>query len=242
MAVGQRLVAAPRPSRAARARCPKAAAARALRAERVMAARSALRTGSLVCQSKPRGTVTLIRRCGYTDRARSLSERFLLDRARSTCSAETMPSPVVCLSRQMMWPEFSPPSCQPLAQLLQHVAVADLGARERNARARQRLLEAEVGHQRAGEPALATPAPLVSRRDHVQQLVAVVERPRDPPSLRGRRRRRARCRDRPVPAHLRRPGSRMRRAETVVDVEAVGLDAHGDHVRARSWKTCGATL
>ena len=35
--------------------------------------------------------------------------------ALSTCRAETMPSPVVCLSRQMRCPEFSPPSCQPLS-------------------------------------------------------------------------------------------------------------------------------
>ena len=74
-----------------------------------------------------------------------------------------------------MWPEFSPPSSQRFSlQLLQHVAVADRGAIERDAFARQRLLEAEVGHQRADDAARQRLAAPIVHRDHVEQLVAVV--------------------------------------------------------------------
>ena len=55
----------------------------------------------------------------------------------STCSALTRPSPVVVLSRHSRCPEVSPPSTPAvLAQQLQHVAVADLGAQELDALAR----------------------------------------------------------------------------------------------------------
>src|SRR5688572_14232354 len=69
-------------------------------------------------QSKPRGTATLSSTCGYitSSAVSSASERPDSRIASSTCSAETMPSPVVCLSRQMTCPEFSPPSCQPFSR------------------------------------------------------------------------------------------------------------------------------
>ena len=76
-----------------------------------------------------------------------------------------------------MWPEFSPPSSQRLLlQLLEHVPVADFRARQRDALARQRVLEAEVAHQRADDTAVGDLPALVVGGDHVQQLVAVVER------------------------------------------------------------------
>ncbi len=50
-----------------------------------------------------------------------------------------------------------------LVHLLEHVAVADLRASERDARARERLLEAEVAHQRADDAAVELAAPLRSR-------------------------------------------------------------------------------
>ncbi len=56
----------------------------------------------------------------------------------STCSADTMPSPVVLRSRHRMCPDPSPPTSQlALLQLFENVAVADLRSRERNRQPRQ---------------------------------------------------------------------------------------------------------
>src|SRR6185503_7231412 len=59
----------------------------------------------------------------------------------------------------------------------QHVAVAHGAALQRNAAAVERLLEAEVAHQRADDAAGGGTAPPVVERDHVEQLVAVVDAP-----------------------------------------------------------------
>ena len=83
---------------------------------------------------------TLISVCGNSVTPASSSRQRSARCARSACStcrALTMPSPVVCLSSASRWPEPSPPSSQPrFAQLLEHVAVADLGAHELDAAAR----------------------------------------------------------------------------------------------------------
>ena len=134
-----------------------------------------------------------------------------------------------------MWPEFSPPRSQPLClQLLQHVAVADRGALERDALPRQRLLETEVGHQRADDTAGERLAAVIVHRDHIEQLVAVVraavavdhqqaiavavERDADVG---------------PVRDHRRLQVLRLRRADSVIDVEPVRLRADGDDVGAQ---------
>ncbi len=73
-------------------------------------------------------------------------------------------SPVLCLSRQMHVARVLAAE-QPaaLGHLLQHVAVANLRALERDALTSQRLLEAQVAHQRADDAAQRDPAPLVLR-------------------------------------------------------------------------------
>src|SRR5260221_11618497 len=78
------------------------------------ASRFAFATAGCFCQSKPLATRTLTSSCGKSASPRhNFGSVVALARiAESTCKAETMPSPVVCLSRQMMCPEFSPPSCQ----------------------------------------------------------------------------------------------------------------------------------
>ncbi len=78
-----------------------------------------------------------------------------------------------------MWPEFSPPSSHPRRlHLLEHVAVADLRARERDVlRAPSACSNPRLLISVPTTPPLATLAALVVGRDHVQQLVAVVERP-----------------------------------------------------------------
>src|SRR5512145_2606298 len=67
----------------------------------------------------PRGTATFSSTCGNitSSAVSSASARRDSRMAPSTCSADTMPSPVVCLSRQIRWPEFSPPSCHPLSRI-----------------------------------------------------------------------------------------------------------------------------
>ena len=57
---------------------------------------------------------------------------------------------------------------------LQHVAVAHGCALEGDALAPERLLQAEVGHQRADHAPREAAATAVVHRDHVEQLVAVV--------------------------------------------------------------------
>ena len=74
-----------------------------------------------------------------------------------------------------MWPGILAADLPaPFPELFQHVAVADRGAVERDAFARQRLLEAEIRHQRADDAARQRLAPPIIHRDHVEELVAVV--------------------------------------------------------------------
>ena len=61
-----------------------------------------------------------------------------------------------------------------LVHPLQHVAVADRGALERDTRAGQCLLEAEVAHLRADDATGQGAARAVIHRNHVEELVAVV--------------------------------------------------------------------
>ena len=188
-------------------------------------------------QSLPGSTRTLINVCGNsaTPRSRSANERPLRRTACSTCSALTMPSPVVWRSSASKCPEPSPPSSQPRAdQLLEHVAVADLGAHERHAALAQRDLHRHVGHQRADhaiERAAPAPGGRPPARRAARRRCRAARRHR--PSARGRHRRRARCRSR--------RGARLPRATSargavapnaVVDVQAVGLAADRDDLGA----------
>ena len=130
---------------------------------------------------------------------RACAER--LPRARSTSStssALTMPSPVLARSRHRMWPDVSPPSTPPCAfSMLQHVAVADVGAQELHAELGHRALDAEVRHQRADHRAAQHDRAVSHRAPGCR-----AGRRRRParrarrPSARDRRRRRTRCRDR----------------------------------------------
>ena len=82
------------------------------------------------------------------------------------------------------------------AQLLEHVAVADVRDRHRHARLLHRRVKAVVGHHRHRHAvAVEPPAVAQVKRRERQQLVAVDDLPeRDRPRARGRRRRRRRSR------------------------------------------------
>src|SRR5438105_5985300 len=60
-------------------------------------------------------------------------------------------------------------------ELLEHVSVADPDALENDAGAHEGVLEAEIAHQRADDAARQHAAPLVVARDHVEELIAVVD-------------------------------------------------------------------
>ncbi len=62
-----------------------------------------------------------------------------------------------------------------LAQFLQHIAVADLGAHELDALALQRQFDRHIGHQRADHAGNAVSTGDAVLHDRIQQLVAVVE-------------------------------------------------------------------
>ncbi len=98
---------------------------------------------------------------------------------------------------------------------------------------RERLLESEVRHQRADDAAGMHAAPPVVHRDHVQQLVAVVDAAvlvGDQQAVAVAVERDAEVRR--VVLHLLGEEPRMRRADAGVDVEAVGFDADGDDLGA----------
>ena len=171
---------APRPSRAPPARCPTRGSApgRSSPSSRSTSARrSASAAVRLPVGARPQAHVDQRLR-KEVDAGEQVGERPAASGRppRSTISALTMPSPVVWRSSASRWPEPSPPSCQPRCeQLLEDVAVADLGAHDVDAAPAQRLLDAEVGHQRADDA--RAPAALVEAvgGHHVEQLVAVVE-------------------------------------------------------------------
>ena len=119
-----------------------------------------------------------------------------------------------------------------VAHLLEHVAVADRCADERDSEIAEIALEAEIGHHgcddaRFREAAVGLPA----FRDHRQQLVAVDDVPAlvDDEHAVGI----AIQRDADIGAHFLHLLAKRRglgRAAFVVDVEAVGLDPHRDHL------------
>ena len=59
-------------------------------------------------------------------------------------------------------------------QTFQHVAIAHSGAFQRDG-ADEGLLEAEIAHQGADHTTLQCATPLVVQRNHIEQLVAIVE-------------------------------------------------------------------
>src|SRR5579862_58026 len=121
-----------------------------------------------------------------------------------------------------------------LDELLQYIAIADLRAQQSNPGLRQRLLQAQVAHERANHTAGEHAAPLVIARDNVQELIAIVETA----FAVGHHQTVAVAVERDaevgtVCAHLLREVNRVRRADAFVDVDAVGLVADGDDVRAK---------
>ena len=113
----RRRLRAPRPSRAARARCRRAAAARGRRPRARRPPRARRADGGAARQSKPRGTGTLIRRCGNSGASAVASASVVScsRSARSTASAATMRVAGRVLVEADEWPEFSPPSSQPFS-------------------------------------------------------------------------------------------------------------------------------
>src|SRR5438034_973653 len=120
----------------------------------------------------------------------------------------------------------------PVAQQLEHVAIADAGARERDAEPGHRLLEGVIRHQGAGDAGQR-----FFRRamlgDGVKQLVAVISAPRiiddqdavavavqSDPQIGG------------LIFHLAYQAVGRSGARSLVDIEAVGLDADRDDVGA----------
>ena len=64
-----------------------------------------------------------------------------------------------------------------LLQQFHHIAVAHLGALEWDAQFLQRMLERQIGHQRADHAAVQLALLLTMSGDHVEQLVAVIDLP-----------------------------------------------------------------
>ncbi len=121
------------------------------------------------------------------------------------------------------------------AHVLEHVAVADWRARERDCQRPEIAFEAEIGHHGRddaglGEAAVGLPA----LRDHRQQLIAID----DAPALVGDEHAVAVAveRDADVGAHFLHFLAKRRglgRAAFAIDVEAVGLDPERDHLGAQ---------
>ena len=117
----------------------------------------------------------------------------------STCSAAISPSPVVEKSRQDdMAGLFAADIEAALVHLLQHIAVAHRGARQRQVQRSQITIQPGIRHHRADHAAaleLAAFRPALG--DQGQDLVAVDDAgPFRRPSPPGRHRRPARCRNR----------------------------------------------
>ena len=241
----------PRPSRAAPARCPRAAAARARGRASARPRDCASAIDGAVCRSKPcRRASRSPAPAGYSTSSRVSSASDLArlaHRRASTCSAETMPSPVVCLSRQMRWPEFSPPQLPAaLAQQLEHVAVADLGARERRCPSRASAFsKREIGHQRADDAARTFSFGRAMLHDRVEQLVAVVRACRRASTI-TRRSPSPSKRDAEIGLRARPPRAQVRRARwrrtPSLMLKPSGWLADRDRPRRRARGTrCGAT-
>ena len=133
-------------------------------------------------QSQPRRTGTLMSRCGKQRHAGAVAAASVDLRstsARSTASAATMR----VAGRVLVEADAGGPnSRRRAASPSPPSARARSGRRPWRARAGcrfpgQRLLEAEIGHQRADHAAAERTAPAVVHRDDVEQLVAVVDAP-----------------------------------------------------------------
>ena len=122
-----------------------------------------------------------------------------------------------------------------LAHRLEHVAVADRRALQADAFLRQPPLKAEVGHDRRDDRPAAQAAPRRARSSATSAISwspsmirpfssTTISRSASPSS--------ARPMSAPHATTVSRSSSRMGRAATVVDVEAVGFDAERDDVRA----------
>ena len=123
------------------------------------------------------------------------------------------------------------------AHRLQHVAIADGRARERDAAPRQRLLETEIAHEGPDDAAGHATAPPVIERDDVEKLIPVVH-----PAL-------GVDHHQPVAVaverepyvgvmldHRRLQILGMRGADVCVDIQAIGLVADRDHLRSQLMK------
>jgi hypothetical protein len=194
------------------------------------------RTASLPCQSQPRLTGTLIS-ClrEHRDRRGRLRERGATvdQRAQHGERRDDRIAGRVLVEADEMPRALAAERPPALDHRLEDVAVADLGARERHPRARERLLDAEVRHHRADDAAAERAAAHRVHRDDVQQLVAVVDAPvaighHEPVAV-------AVERDAEVGAMLDDLGREergVRRAATGVDVEPIGGDADRHDRRA----------
>ena len=128
---------APRPSRARAARCRSGARARGRgpRRRRAPRARRPRRAPGCAIAASRSATRTLTSRCGQLAASRARSARSPPPSASSVSSALAMPSPEGTKPMSMMWPGLlAAERPAALAQLLEHVAVADLRRRDLDAR------------------------------------------------------------------------------------------------------------
>ena len=241
---------APRPSRAAPARCPTARiSTRPLSPSSRSHARVCARPAPRCSASRCRGCSAHVDQRLREQRHAGAAARPALGRcartACSTCSALTMPSPVVCLSRHSRWPGALAAE-QPAA--LAAALPARSGRRPWRARSRCPRLAAP-----ARPPCWSSAcrrrrarARRCARRSidhHVEQLVAVVEAAvARRPSAGGRRRRRARCRSRRRALAPRRPAPAGAVAPTPsLMFMPSGVQPIATTSAPSSWNTCGAT-
>ena len=121
-----------------------------------------------------------------------------------------------------------------VAQHLQHITVADLGARERHRQFLERLFKRKIAHQRTDGAAVQRAARL-SVFDHgVKQLIAIEQRTvgvAHEQAIGIAIERQAKMRT--MLAHRRLHGRGMRRTAVIIDVHAIGLIGNGDHLGAQ---------
>ena len=139
-------------------------------------------------------------------------------------------------SDRTMWPGLLAADIEAvLAHMLDDIAVADRGARQRQVQALQIALEAEIGHDGGDHAAAREPAATAaSSGDQRHDLVAIDDAALlvgddDAVGV-------AIERDADIGAHFAHLGAhRLRRGRAAfqVDVEAVGLDADGDDLGAQ---------
>ncbi len=194
---------APRPSRAAAARCRWRGSARG-RCRPARPPRAALSAASaaLAFQSCPSAQAHIDRASAGTASRRPAARATRLAAAHAGLQhlqALTMPSPVVWRSSASRWPEPSPPSSQPRAcrALPAHSGRRPWRARTRCPAGCSATSTALLVISVPTTPASFSPRARRSIDHQVEQLVAVEEAAaRRRPAAGGRRRRRARCRSR----------------------------------------------